>query len=41
MPLYLVAVIYDGSEFAGWAKQPQKFTVQGNIEKVLSKKIKL
>lgn len=37
MPLYLAAVIYDGSEFIGWAKQPQQFTVQGCIEKVLSK----
>ena len=37
MPLYLVAVIYDGSEFRGWAKQPRQFTVQGYIEKVLSK----
>jgi tRNA pseudouridine38-40 synthase len=37
VPLYLVAVIYDGSEFAGWAKQPQQITIQGCIEKILFK----
>lgn len=34
---YLITVIYDGSNFAGWAKQPKQFTVQGYIENVLSK----
>jgi len=34
---YLVSVAYDGSDFAGWAKQPKEFTVQGYIEKTLSK----
>jgi len=34
---YLITVAYDGSEFAGWAIQPHKFTVQGYIETVLSK----
>jgi len=34
---YLITVMYDGSNFAGWAKQPEQFTVQGYIEKVLSK----
>lgn len=34
---YLVTVSYDGSGFSGWAKQTNKFTVQGYIEKVLSK----
>ena len=37
MYFYLVSVAYDGSEFAGWARQPNKFTVQGYIETVLSK----
>ncbi|KLL04051.1 MAG: tRNA pseudouridine synthase A [Mycoplasmataceae bacterium CE_OT135] len=34
---YLVAIAYDGSNFAGWAKQPWQFTAQGYIEKVLNK----
>lgn len=34
---YLVSVSYDGSDFAGWATQPSKFTVQGCIETILSK----
>lgn len=34
---YLVAIAYDGSNFAGWAKQPKEFTVQGYIENILSK----
>jgi tRNA pseudouridine38-40 synthase len=37
MYFYLVSVAYDGSEFAGWARQPHKFTVQGYIETALSK----
>jgi tRNA pseudouridine38-40 synthase len=34
---YLVTISYDGSNFQGWAKQPQVFTVQGYIESVLKK----
>jgi len=34
---YLVFIAYDGSDFAGWATQPNKFTVQGFIETILSK----
>ncbi|WNE41187.1 MAG: tRNA pseudouridine synthase A [Mycoplasmataceae bacterium] len=34
---YLVTVAYDGSDFAGWAIQPNKFTVQGCIRKILIK----
>lgn len=37
MYFYLVTVAYDGSDFAGWAKQPEQFTAQGWIENVLSK----
>ncbi|MCE8162828.1 MAG: tRNA pseudouridine(38-40) synthase TruA [Candidatus Moeniiplasma glomeromycotorum] len=37
MPFYLVSIAYDGSEFTGWAKQPNKFTVQGCIEATLSR----
>ncbi|MCE8159000.1 MAG: tRNA pseudouridine(38-40) synthase TruA [Candidatus Moeniiplasma glomeromycotorum] len=37
MYFYLVSVAYDGSEFAGWARQTHKFTVQGYIETALSK----
>ncbi|RHZ37321.1 tRNA pseudouridine(38-40) synthase TruA [endosymbiont GvMRE of Glomus versiforme] len=38
---YLVTVSYDGSDFFGWAKQPQQFTVQGYIEEILSKNFKI
>lgn len=34
---YLITVAYDGSDFAGWATQPNKFTVQGYIENILGK----
>lgn len=34
---YLITISYDGSAFFGWAKQPNKFTVQGYIEGILSK----
>ena len=34
---YLIFISYDGSDFAGWATQPNKFTVQGCIETILSK----
>jgi tRNA pseudouridine38-40 synthase len=34
---YLVTIAYDGSNFGGWAKQPNNFTVQGCIENIISK----
>ena len=34
---YLINIAYDGSDFSGWATQPQQFTVQGYIEEILSK----
>lgn len=34
---YLITIAYDGSDFIGWAVQPNKFTVQGYIENILSK----
>jgi len=34
---YLITIAYDGSDFAGWATQPKQFTIQGCIEKILSK----
>ena len=38
---YLVSIAYDGSNFAGWAKQPRQFTVQGYIEEALNKIFKV
>ncbi|CAG8775731.1 25127_t:CDS:2, partial [Racocetra persica] len=32
-----ITVAYDGSNFWGWAKQPNKFTVQGYIENVIGR----
>ena len=32
---YLVDVSYDGSGYFGWAKQPNKATIQGTIESAL------
>lgn len=32
-----MTIEYDGSEFSGWQRQPEKRTVQGEIEKALSK----
>ena len=34
---YLITIAYDGSDFVGWATQPNQFTVQGYIEDILSK----
>ena len=34
---YLITIAYDGSDFVGWAIQPNKFTVQGCLETILSK----
>ena len=34
---YLITIAYDGSDFAGWATQPNEFTIQGCIETILSK----
>ncbi len=34
---YLIDISYDGSKFHGWAKQLNAYTVQGEIEKILSK----
>jgi len=37
---YLVTIAYDGSDFAGWAIQPNKFTVQGCVEAILNRVFK-
>ena len=34
---YLVKVAYDGLNYAGWQKQPDKITIQATIEKALRK----
>ena len=36
----LLTIEYDGSEFSGWQKQPDRPTVQGYLEKVLSDLLK-
>ena len=32
-----LTIEYDGKEFNGWQKQPNKLNIQGNIEKVIFK----
>lgn len=34
--IFLVSISYDGNGFFGWAKQKNKFTIQGHIEEKLS-----
>ena len=34
---YLVSITYDGSNFYGFERQPRKRTIQGELEKVLTK----
>lgn len=34
---FLLTIEYDGSNFSGWQRQPEARTVQGELEKVLSK----
>ena len=31
-----LTIMYDGKDFNGWQKQPNKLNIQGTIEKVLS-----
>lgn len=33
----LLTIEYDGSEFSGWQRQPSRRTIQGELERVLSK----
>ena len=33
----LLTIEFDGSEFSGWQRQPERRTVQGELERVLSK----
>ncbi len=33
----MLTIEYDGSEFSGWQRQPNRRTVQGELERVLSK----
>jgi tRNA pseudouridine38-40 synthase len=35
-----IALSYDGTNFAGWAKQPNQRTIQGEVESALSKVIR-
>lgn len=39
MTKYKLIVKYDGSKFYGWAKQPGKVTVQGELEKVIGEQV--
>ena len=36
----LLTIAYDGSVFHGWQRQPDKVTVQGYLEKVMSELFK-
>lgn len=36
-----LAIAYDGTEFSGWAKQPDRRTVQGEIERALGRVLRL
>jgi tRNA pseudouridine38-40 synthase len=36
MKNYKVVISYDGTDYFGWQRQPDKITIQGTIEKVLS-----
>jgi tRNA pseudouridine38-40 synthase len=35
MKSYKIIISYDGTDYAGWQRQPDKATIQGTIEKVL------
>lgn len=37
MPSFLITISYDGGNFIGWEKQTNGLTIQGTIEKILSK----
>jgi tRNA pseudouridine38-40 synthase len=37
MDTYKIEICYDGSGYHGWQRQPRKKTIQGNLEKALSK----
>jgi tRNA pseudouridine38-40 synthase len=37
MDTYNIEICYDGSGYHGWQRQPRKKTIQGNLEKALSK----
>jgi tRNA pseudouridine38-40 synthase len=37
MDTYKIDICYDGSGYHGWQRQPRKKTIQGNLEKALSK----
>jgi len=37
MDTYKIHICYDGYDYHGWQRQPRKKTIQGNLEKALSK----